>query len=260
MFKTRLLTAVIGIPVILGVMYWGGIYWQLFFGLLGIMGMYEIFHMMAQGGYHPLYIPGYLLFLVLSYSSIYNDYMPLFLLIIELLFVIYTVITYPRVQITDVALTMTTAVYLGWMLHYAQAISYFSEAFLIILLVLLLTWASDVGGYFFGRRWGKHKLVPLLSPKKTWEGAIGATALPVIIAGLFFYCYPVSSLSIYLLMGLIAGIMAQFGDLFMSAIKRFFKVKDSGHILPGHGRVLDRFDSFLLVAPVVYYFFVNIIK
>lgn len=259
MFKTRLITAVIGIPVILGVMYMGGIYWQVFLGLLGLVGMYEFFRMMAQDTYHPLYLPGYLLFLVLLYNIEYSDHLPLILLGNILLFVIYTVITYPKVQITDVALTMTAAVYLGWMLHYAQAISYFTEAFLIILLVLLLTWSSDVGGYFFGRRWGKHKLVPLLSPKKTWEGAVGATALPVLVAALFFCYYPMVSLGIYLLMGLTAGIMAQFGDLFMSAIKRFFKVKDSGHILPGHGGVLDRFDSFLLVAPVVYYFFVNII-
>jgi phosphatidate cytidylyltransferase len=259
MFKTRLLTAVIGIPVILGIMYMGGIYWQVFFGLLGLVGMYEIFTMMSKNSYHPLYLPGYLLFLVLAYSSKYIDYLPFILLLTLLLFVIYTVVNYPRIQIIDVAFTLTAAVYLGWMLHYAEAISYLPDAFLIILLVLLVTWASDVGGYCCGRQWGKHKLVPLLSPKKTREGAVGATVFPVLISGLVFLYHPLASLPLYLIMGLIAGIMAQFGDLFMSAIKRYFQAKDSGHILPGHGGVLDRFDSFLLVAPVVYYFFVNIL-
>lgn len=259
MFKTRVLTAVVGMPVILGVLYMGGIYWQLFFGLLGVLGMYEIFNMMSKSSYHPVYIPGYLLFLALIYTTEYVHYLPLILFFCILLFVIYAVITYPRIRINDVAISMTAAVYLGWTLHFAEAISTLPDAFTVILLALLLTWASDVGGYLFGRKWGKHKLVPLLSPKKTWEGAVGATVLPAIVAVAAFYFYPALSTPMYLCMGLLAGIIAQFGDLFMSSIKRFFQVKDSGYILPGHGGVLDRFDSFLLVVPVVYYFFINIL-
>jgi phosphatidate cytidylyltransferase len=259
MFKTRLLTAVIGIPVILGIMYMGGFYWQIFYGLLALAGMYEIFRMMEQNNCHPLYVPGYVLCLVLMYSSKYDNYLALILLLNIFLFVVYTVIKFPAIQFTDVAITATAAFYLGWMLHYAQDIAYFSNAFTVIVLAFLITWASDVGGYFFGRQWGKHKLAPLLSPKKTWEGAVGATVLPLLTAGVFFGYYPQGALSLFLLMGLSAAVMAQLGDLFMSAIKRFFMVKDSGHILPGHGGVLDRFDSFLLVVPVVYYFFANIL-
>jgi phosphatidate cytidylyltransferase len=259
MFRTRLFTAVLGIPVIAGVMYAGGIYWQAFFGLLGLVGMHEIFAMMAKNDYHPVHIMGYLLFLILVYSGQYPDYLPLILFICMLLFVVYAVITYPRTRITDIALSAAAAIYLGWTLHYAQAVSAFPHAFRAILLALLLTWASDVGGYLCGRCWGKHKLAALLSPKKTWEGAIGAVILPVGVTITAFYYYPEFSLFNYIGLGLTAGVIAQFGDLFMSSIKRFFQVKDSGNILPGHGGVLDRFDSFLLVVPVVYYFFTNIL-
>ncbi|HEX3011499.1 MAG TPA: phosphatidate cytidylyltransferase [Syntrophomonadaceae bacterium] len=259
MFKTRFLTAIIGIPALLGILYTGGILWDVCFGLLGIVGMYEIFAMMSRNSYHPIYVPGYLLLLTLLYSSKYLDYLPLLLFLNILIIVVYTVVTYPRNQITDVALSISAAVYLGWTLHYAEEISAFSHAFEVIVVALVLTWASDIGGYLFGYLWGKHKMVPLLSPKKTWEGAVGATILPVMIAGAAYYWWPALSLNRYLLLGLAGGIIAQFGDLFISAVKRFFAVKDSGHILPGHGGVLDRFDSFMLVVPVVYYFFINII-
>lgn len=260
MLKTRTLTAVIGIPVILGILYAGGIYGDIFFGLLGMLGMYELFAMMSRAAYHPLYLPGYVLMITLLYGSKYPQHLPLIISVLMLFMIIYAVLTYPRIQILDVSLSLMAAVYLGWTLSYAEKILTLSDPFPVMLLVFLLTWASDVGGYVCGRLWGKHKLAPLLSPKKTWQGAVGATVLPIVTAGIYFYFWPSSlSLASYLLLGLTAGVLAQCGDLFMSSIKRFFQIKDSGYIIPGHGGVLDRFDSFLLVAPVVYYFFVNIL-
>jgi phosphatidate cytidylyltransferase len=100
-------------------------------------------------------------------------------------------------------------------------------------------------------------LAPELSPKKTREGAVGAVLLSMMVSALFFSIIEITSTNFayVLILGLSASIMAQIGDLMISAMKRYFGVKDSGKIIPGHGGVLDRFDSFLMVLPLVYYFF-----
>jgi phosphatidate cytidylyltransferase len=100
-------------------------------------------------------------------------------------------------------------------------------------------------------------MTPYLSPNKTWEGALGAVVLTSLTTILFFSLPILEPLkySKVLMLGVTASILAQMGDLMVSAIKRFFGVKDTGRIIPGHGGILDRFDSFIMVLPLVYYFF-----
>ncbi|MCX6117037.1 MAG: phosphatidate cytidylyltransferase [Proteobacteria bacterium] len=125
-----------------------------------------------------------------------------------------------------------------------------------VLLVLIVVWCGDTGGYFGGRFWGKHKLAPNKSPKKTWEGAI--TGLSASIAGaiafhLFYYVELAGGVVTAVLAGLFGGITGQMGDLVESVFKRFTRVKDSGAILPGHGGLLDRIDGVLFAAPVIWF-------
>jgi phosphatidate cytidylyltransferase len=261
MLKTRLITTVIGIPILLGVLYNGGILWDTFFVLLGMVGLWEFYSMMRQKGFIPIVINGYLLLYFLVFYDRLAQLGLFFLFLIFILVVVSSVVNYPRIKITDIALSLTGAFYLGGLLYYPIKIATLREPFMVILLVFLLTWASDTGGYMGGRLFGKHKLAPLLSPGKTWEGAVGAIVLPIIAAG----CFSIMAMknvnpAYVLILGLIVGVLAQFGDLFMSSIKRFFEVKDSGWIIPGHGGALDRFDSFLMAAPAVYYFFLFFIE
>ncbi|MGE5404246.1 MAG: phosphatidate cytidylyltransferase, partial [Candidatus Saccharibacteria bacterium] len=116
------------------------------------------------------------------------------------------------------------------------------------------TWAADTGGYFAGNWWGKRKMVPELSPNKTWVGFLGGLTLSVVIGIAGIWLLPGHALYQYIGLGLAAGILAPVGDLFASGIKRTFKIKDFGDVIPGHGGFLDRFDSLLVVAPLVYYF------
>lgn len=138
--------------------------------------------------------------------------------------------------------------------------SEFSVAY--TLLPFLFAWITDSGAYFFGISLGKHKLVPQLSPKKTVEGSVGGILMCIISALLYtwilnrFFDIQLFASSSYIIMAVIsaiASIISQFGDLTLSAIKRNFNVKDYGKILPGHGGVLDRFDSLIFVAPFVYF-------
>lgn len=118
-----------------------------------------------------------------------------------------------------------------------------------VLFLLLLVWAADVGAYFAGRRYGRHALAPIVSPKKTWEGALGGVVAALLVAGLGVARFQLPGLA-FLLLALLTVALSIVGDLTESLFKRNSGVKDSGAILPGHGGVLDRIDSVTAAAPV----------
>ena len=127
----------------------------------------------------------------------------------------------------------------------------------VILYALLIVWVTDSGAYLIGRKLGKHKLAPHVSPNKTWEGSIGGSLVSVIVVGLYLAFSPVKfayGLPIMLLLTVVLSVGGQIGDLIESAFKRHYGVKDSGKILPGHGGILDRFDSLLFVLPLMHLF------
>lgn len=122
-----------------------------------------------------------------------------------------------------------------------------------VLMTLMFAWLADTGGYFAGRFLGRHKLFPAVSPKKTWEGFVGAVAGAVAGGMLAHFWYlPSIPLSHALVLGLVAGPIGQLGDLAESLLKRSTAIKDSGTLIPGHGGMLDRVDALILVAPLVY--------
>ena len=123
-----------------------------------------------------------------------------------------------------------------------------TEGFVALILILLVVWVTDIGGYFAGRGIGGPKLWPRVSPKKTWAGAIGGFGASLAVAGGFAALHLAQTGPI-VLVGAVLSIVSQLGDLFESAVKRRFGVKDSSHIIPGHGGLLDRLDGF--VAAIV---------
>jgi phosphatidate cytidylyltransferase len=116
-----------------------------------------------------------------------------------------------------------------------------------LILILLVVWVTDIGGYFAGRGIGGPKLWPRVSPKKTWAGAIGGFAASLVVAG-GFAALGLGKTGPILLLGGILSITSQLGDLFESAVKRRFGVKDSSHLIPGHGGLMDRLDGFVAVV------------
>ncbi len=127
------------------------------------------------------------------------------------------------------------------------------KGFAALMLVLLVVWATDIGGYFAGRSIGGPKLWPRVSPKKTWAGAIGSFVASLAVAG-GFAALDLGKTAPLLLLGAVLSVVSQLGDLFKSAVKRRFGVKDSSHIIPGHGGLLDRLDGFVaavLVAAIL---------
>jgi phosphatidate cytidylyltransferase len=127
------------------------------------------------------------------------------------------------------------------------------KGFAALMLVLLVVWATDIGGYFAGRSIGGPKLWPRVSPKKTWAGAVGSFVASLAVAG-GFAALDLGKTAPLLLLGAVLSVVSQLGDLFESAVKRRFGVKDSSHIIPGHGGLLDRLDGFVaavLVAAIL---------
>lgn len=259
MFRTRVITALIGVPLMLFILFQGGYLWRGLFFLMAVGSLYEYYGMMKQKGIAIMWIPGYSLLLLLwAFPLISSEsWFGAALMAILMMAAAYAVMLYPQIRLPEISMNLFGPLYLGITLQYALRMLAMAEPFKIILLALLLTWASDVGGYAVGMLWGKRKLAPHLSPKKTWEGALGSMLFCLLIALIFGRLFDLGSMSdAYLLvLGAAASGAAQLGDLFMSGIKRYCGVKDSGFIIPGHGGILDRFDSFLLVLPLVYYAF-----
>ena len=129
--------------------------------------------------------------------------------------------------------------------------SFTSEVFMLFVLI----WSSDSFAYFSGRLFGKHKMAPKISPKKTWEGFAGGVILTLIL-GFFIEQYFPELRGNWMIIGFLVAVFAPLGDLVESQLKRTFGVKDSGNIIPGHGGVLDRLDSFIICVPVIYLYFI----
>ncbi len=170
--------------------------------------------------------------------------------------------------IVNVATTILGALYCGWLpchlllirqigMSRISAFQFsYSEGLCLLMFVFLAVAMTDIGAYYFGVRFGKHKLAEVISPKKTIEGAIGG-ALCAIAISCFGILYTQLSLCQAIIGGIIITASAQLGDLSESLIKRDAGVKDSSDILPGHGGMLDRFDGYIFAIPVAYYFFMH---
>lgn len=178
------------------------------------------------------------------------DYQVPFLILMSLIMLSYTVMSKNRFNFVDAAFCMLAVAYIGigFMYFYETR----NNGLIYILFALLIVWVTDTGAYIFGRLFGKNKLWPEISPNKTIEGFVGGILSSTIIAIIFSINYdmPLPILPLILVTWLFS-MFGQLGDLVESALKRHFDVKDSGNLLPGHGGILDRFDSFIFVLPLM---------
>jgi phosphatidate cytidylyltransferase len=164
--------------------------------------------------------------------------------------------------------TFAGACYIGWLLSYYILLRrietplhggwlaplHIAPGAAWVYVVLLITWSQDIAAYFVGRTWGKHRMAPILSPKKSWEGAVGGglASIGVALLSVPLFGLPLGYAAAGLL-GLMGAVAGPIGDLSESLIKRQIGIKDMGTILPGHGGILDRIDSMLFVGPTLYY-------
>ena len=280
----RVLFAVVAAPLGIVIVFYGGAALAALLAIVSALGAWEFFRIARASGLTPMEDIGIPLagvvplFVHARYLRLYE--LPLSGMAVAVLAILSITIFTRGVSgkpLGAAASTVFGVLYTGGMLSFGYAIRYHDYVIegvrvplgslavasggLLLLLPLLLTWASDIGAFFVGRAFGKRKLMPSVSPGKTVAGAIGGLVVTVIVGWLYtrFVLAPTTQLAFVrggvFIFGFLVSVAAQVGDLAESLLKREAGMKDSSHIIPGHGGVLDRFDSLLFVLPVSYVLF-----
>ncbi|MEA3369163.1 MAG: phosphatidate cytidylyltransferase [Candidatus Ratteibacteria bacterium] len=258
--RYRLLTALLFLPVLFWWIYWR---WEWPFLVLVttmvLLGMREYFKMMRQKGISCNYILGYLAAALMPLvfkkgELIYPGLLLTAMCMAVLIRQIFIKSDIPAV-IQTVSATFLGIVYVGWMPAHLLALKSLPDGNNLVFFVFAVTWLGDALAYFVGSLFGRHKLIASISPNKTVEGTIAGVLGSILAAFLFFEIFklPLEHRLFYLTAGFIVGVVAVFGDLSESLLKRSTRIKDASTIIPGHGGILDRFDSIFFTAPVMYY-------
>ncbi len=258
----RSLTILVTGPIIIACVYYGGIPFLLLSLALALVSVNEFYNMMMKKGYFPAYVIGNIItafFIFFAYYALKKNWEPAHSAILTLAaagaMMAGVFLKREKDTIVDIAVTVLGMIYVGWFFSYLLFIRSLTEHGGYLFFLIFTVWAMDIAAYLAGRLFGKTRLVPSISPKKTWEGALAGFLVAILAS---FILNEMAGLQTWqgLIIGALIGIFGQYSDLVESLIKREAGVKDSSDLLPGHGGVLDRIDSFVLTAPLMYYFVV----
>lgn len=263
--KTRIISGLVMAPLLI-VLYLGG--WWLWAAalLIAVMGLQEFYNGWNNLDVHPSREIGYVMTVLLFVTAVpYNTgnapampkyYANMMVICIWLFLAVAAGVIYgwkinERGPYDSIA-TVTGLVYIPFFTYHMILID-MTEYRLLVWMVVIAAFGSDICAYFTGYFLGKHKMAPNLSPKKTIEGAVGGLAGSSLLGWLFGFIFMKEMAGVCLVLGLVGGMAGMAGDLTASAFKRKMGIKDYGTLIPGHGGIMDRFDSVIFVAPVVYY-------
>lgn len=257
MLRQRIISAAIGLPIFIAVVWLGNPWFTLVLAIIAILGSIEFYRMISHNKIRPIAYFGVFISLLIIISPYYLNFItkPCILtlaIIISLIWLLFQ--SSKEGAFNNWAWIMAGILYIGWTISYWAELRNLEHGREWMLCSVLIVMASDTAAFFVGKTWGKHYLAPTISPKKTWEGAAGGllgSITAALILGIAF-SLPLNYWELILL-GLIISILAQLGDLVESLLKRNTSFKDSGNLIPGHGGILDRIDSFIFTGVVVYY-------
>lgn len=266
MLHLRILSALLGIPLVLGLVYLGGHYYAAFITLVVILGIREYMALLKSKNFRLPTAVGYAGVTIFLVSLYLGTLLEADLVLPALIFIvaglaIFLLICFEKTGLQESALILWGIIYLGAFGGYMILLRQLPQGLTYTFLLLFGVWANDTFAYFIGLKWGRRRLAPAISPKKSVEGACAGIAGNIMLALVAVLLFPGwIGLEAWeaALLGLGIAVFAQLGDLLESAIKRQVEAKDSGRLIPGHGGILDRFDSLLFTAPMVYYFFLLI--
>ncbi|MGI6093976.1 MAG: phosphatidate cytidylyltransferase [Lachnospiraceae bacterium] len=256
MFKTRLLS---GIVLVLGALLTimaGGVVLWITLLCISVIGMQEFYRVMKieEQNFGQLEVMGYigavLIYIALLFQA--SEFAMVALLFALVVFMSGYVFTYPKYTIQQVMTALFGIVYVAVMLSYIYQTRCLPDGKLVVWLIFLSSWGSDTCAYCVGMLIGKHKMAPVLSPKKSVEGAVGGVVGAVLLGCLYALLLKQPILIYGILCG-VGALISMVGDLAASAVKRSQDVKDYGHLIPGHGGILDRFDSVIFISPFIYF-------
>lgn len=260
MFKTRLISGIILVAAALVLIITGREVLLAAACVISLIGMYELYRVYKIERTVAAFA-GYLA-AVLFYLDLYIHWIPdSMVFIIGLLIVLLAVyvLAYPKYHASQITAVFFGVFYVAVMLSCIYQVRMMEQGAYIVWLIFLCSWGCDTCAYCVGVKRGKHKMSPVLSPKKSVEGAVGGLAgtflLTALYAAVFREQMGITAAQVLVLAAIstVGGVISMIGDLAASAIKRNYEIKDYGTLIPGHGGILDRFDSVIFTAPVIYY-------
>jgi phosphatidate cytidylyltransferase len=263
----RWITSILFIPVLIFIMYHGHIHFLILIELGIFVGIFEFYDILRAKGMQPYKKIGITAAIVLCLTSYFQSYVFTYfvftLLIAVLSFAELFRKTHDR-AINHIATTIFGIFYVAWLLSHLILLRElptvtgrpYSLGFTYVLIPFCIGWGYDSAAFFVGRKFGKHKILKRISPAKTWEGSVGGIVFALILLFCFQQLLKLTYLTNFdvVILCIVGCVLAQSGDFVESLIKRDAKIKDASAHIPGHGGVLDRFDSMLFVAPFVYYY------
>ena len=256
MFKTRLISGIVLVIIALATIISGS--WILFFTLLAVslIGMRELYKVMKVSDEHVtvLELVGYLgaVLYYIAMKADFGNYGTMAIIISMILILFVYVFGYPKYHAEQVMAAFFGVVYVAVMLSFIYLTRSLPDGKFLVWLIFLCSWGCDTCAYCTGMLIGKHKMAPVLSPKKSIEGAVGGVAGAALL-GVIYAAATQGKMAEYALICAVGALISMVGDLAASAIKRNQNIKDYGKLIPGHGGILDRFDSVIITAPVIYY-------
>ena len=256
MFKTRLISGIILAIIALATIISGS--WILFFTLLAVslIGMRELYKVMKVSDEHVtvLELVGYLgaVLYYIAMRADFGNYGTMAIIISMILILFVYVFGYPKYRAEQVMAAFFGMVYVAVMLSFIYLTRNLPDGKFLVWLIFLCSWGCDTCAYCVGMLIGKHKMAPVLSPKKSIEGAVGGVVGAALL-GVIYAAATQGKMAEYALICAVGALISMVGDLAASAIKRNQNIKDYGKLIPGHGGILDRFDSVIITAPVIYY-------
>ena len=256
MFKTRLISGIVLVIIALATIISGS--WILFFTLLAVslIGMRELYKVMKVSDEHVtvLELVGYLgaVLYYIAMKADFGNYGTMAIIISMILILFVYVFGYPKYHAEQVIAAFFGVVYVAVMLSFIYLTRSLPDGKFLVWLIFLCSWGCDTCAYCVGMLIGKHKMAPVLSPKKSIEGAVGGVAGAALL-GVIYAAATQGKMAEYALICAVGALISMVGDLAASAIKRNQNIKDYGKLIPGHGGILDRFDSVIITAPVIYY-------
>lgn len=257
--NNRYIGAIVLSPFVI-FLFLGGVVLKYIVLILALGGMYELYKVSKANGINPITYAGYGLciayYIVLGKNTTFEF---IFLLTIIALLILFCIPVFDtKYNYIDIAITILSFLYIPVFFSFIVLVENMNYGNYLVWLIFISAWVCDTSAYYAGKFFGKHKLCPKVSPKKTIEGSIGGLLGSAVVCGIFGVFLISKGVSIpvfhFILIGLISGAVSQFGDLTASSIKRHAGVKDYSNLIPGHGGILDRFDSILFSSVVVFYY------
>ncbi|MDD2446097.1 MAG: phosphatidate cytidylyltransferase [Tissierellia bacterium] len=246
----RFFSALLGIILLIFIVNNGGLYLSISILLISLIGLWEFYNAMHKINLKPIRVIGYLATILFFISSLQYNIQLSFIFTLTIILSLITLLFNRDVDIQSIGVTLLGIIYIPFLLFHVKSL----EGTKYIWLIFIIAFGTDTCAYFAGNMFGKKKLSPEISPNKTVEGSIGGIFGSVILTLIYSVLVDISLISEVIILTLFTSIIAQIGDLIASKIKRITGIKDYGNLIPGHGGILDRFDSIILTAPVVYYF------